>query len=82
MTSHVIILPKQRPVIRRKKLSVSEARACAKRPASPVTRPVVQRTPSTSSLASVASSDSIASDLDAHIYLGPIICRSTLGEEE
>ena len=80
MTSHVIILPKHLPVIRRKKLSVSDAaaaRAAARtkqRTASPVVRPVEpRRSPSTSSLSSVASN---LSDLDAQVYWGPIVSRT------
>ena len=80
MSSHVVILPKGKPVIRRKKLTArdrAEARAEAmlQGPVSPIARPRVEprRSPSTSSLSSEDSE--IAQILNAHpeaeILLGP-----------
>ena len=88
MTSHVIILPRHRPAIRRKKLPASELRAQERQgPAPPIVRRrLEQRSPSASSLDSVDSFEHLdlgeesprAREEDAQIYWGPIIERSPL----
>ena len=83
MTAHVIILPRHRPPIRRKKLTASELAAQRARdrasPVSPIARPVPRRSESTSSLDSVSSeSDDARSGCEGITYWGPIIQRSPL----